>query len=355
MEENIMKKILSALCAIVLGVNSIPILTFANSLEVKAVTVDSEEEYTVGNSESNSEDSTGKYWSKNINYTLKNGVLTFSGKGELDTNYSAIKNKDNIKEIIVGNGITSLDDDIFYNYKNLMKVTIADTVTFIGTYAFSGCTSLKEINLPDGVTSIGDSTFYNCINLKKIIIPKSATYIGFDAFNGCSSLTEVIISDKVTSIDNFAFENCSSLSEIILPENVTSIGLWSFYGCTSLKEITIKNKSCIINNGDFTINEDTTIIGYANSTAYDYAVKYNRRFVDIETNKVKSAISGDVNGDNKVDSRDAVVVLKDFASQILGNKSTLDLSVADMNDDGKINSSDAVIILKQYAQSLISK
>jgi hypothetical protein len=71
--------------------------------------------------------------------------------------------------------------------------------------------------------------------------------------------------------------------------------------------------------------------------------------------ETKTIVLGDINGDDKVDSIDAVFTLKDFASQILGNKSTLDLSVADMNDDGKINSSDAVIILKTYADNLISK
>jgi hypothetical protein len=73
------------------------------------------------------------------------------------------------------------------------------------------------------------------------------------------------------------------------------------------------------------------------------------------TSKKEQVTLGDINGDGSVNSIDAVFVLKDFASQILGNKTTLDLSTADMNDDGKINSSDAVIILKQYAQSLISK
>jgi hypothetical protein len=76
---------------------------------------------------------------------------------------------------------------------------------------------------------------------------------------------------------------------------------------------------------------------------------------DSATTITTKAIKGDINNDNQVNSIDAVFVLKDYASQILGNKTTLDLSTADMNDDGKINSSDAVIILKQYAQSLISK
>lgn len=69
----------------------------------------------------------------------------------------------------------------------------------------------------------------------------------------------------------------------------------------------------------------------------------------------ENVILGDVTGDGEIDSRDAVVILKDFASTILGNKSTLELNKADMNSDGKINSSDAVEVLKTYANSLISK
>jgi carbohydrate-selective porin OprB len=66
LEENIMKKrkILSALCAIVLGITSIPTLTFANLPEVKAETT-----------AYNSKEITGD-WDDNITYTLKDGVLT---------------------------------------------------------------------------------------------------------------------------------------------------------------------------------------------------------------------------------------------------------------------------------------
>ena len=61
---------------------------------------------------------------------------------------------------------------------------------------------------------------------------------------------------------------------------------------------------------------------------------------------------GDVNGDNKVDSKDAVLVLKDYAENLAGKSTTIDKTVADVNADNSIDSKDAVWILKYYANTL---
>jgi Ca2+-binding EF-hand superfamily protein len=91
-------------------------------------------------------------------------------------------------------------------------------------------------------------------------------------------------------------------------------------------------------------------------SAYELVENPNKSTSTAEEPKAnENVILGDVTGDGKIDSRDAVVILKDFASTILGNKTTLELNKADMNSDGKINSSDAVEVLKTYANSLISK
>lgn len=55
--------------------------------------------------------------------------------------------------------------------------------------------------------------------------------------------------------------------------------------------------------------------------------------------------NGDVNGDGKVDSSDAVLILRSLAQ---GQQ--LDTSVADVNGDGKVDSSDAVLILRQLSK-----
>lgn len=63
-------------------------------------------------------------------------------------------------------------------------------------------------------------------------------------------------------------------------------------------------------------------------------------------------IFGDVNGDNIIDSKDAVIVLKKYAENIV-NGSELTDRLYDINKDGKVDSNDAVVVLKYYASSIL--
>ena len=61
---------------------------------------------------------------------------------------------------------------------------------------------------------------------------------------------------------------------------------------------------------------------------------------------------GDVNGDSKVDSKDAVLVLKNYAENLAEKNTTIDKTSADVNADDSVDSKDAVWILKYYANTL---
>lgn len=51
----------------------------------------------------------------------------------------------------------------------------------------TGCkdNNIKKIVIPEGVTSIGDRAFMNCSGLTLIEIPNSVTCIGNSAFSNC--------------------------------------------------------------------------------------------------------------------------------------------------------------------------
>jgi len=71
-------------------------------------------------------------------------------------------------------------------------VTIPNSVTLIGSEAFSGCTGLMSVTIPNSVTTIGVGAFYGCTGLTSVTIPNSVTSIGYNTFSGCTSLTSII-------------------------------------------------------------------------------------------------------------------------------------------------------------------
>jgi hypothetical protein len=93
-----------------------------------------------------------------------------------------------------------------YNYTG--EVTIPNSVTEIGSYAFSGCTGLTGVIFDNSVTEIGSYAFSDCTGLTVVIFGNSVTEIGFSAFRNCSCLTELTIPSSVTSIGGYAFQNC---------------------------------------------------------------------------------------------------------------------------------------------------
>lgn len=54
----------------------------------------------------------------------------------------------------------------------LTFITIPESVTNIGDYAFGYCSSLASVTIPQGVTSIGRNAFIWCRSLTSITIPK---------------------------------------------------------------------------------------------------------------------------------------------------------------------------------------
>ena len=52
---------------------------------------------------------------------------------------------------------------LFVNGEEITDLVIPDGVTSIGWYAFCGCSSLTSVTIPNSVTSIGDGAFDGCI------------------------------------------------------------------------------------------------------------------------------------------------------------------------------------------------
>lgn len=74
---------------------------------------------------------------------------------------------------------------------NVTSVVLPSTVTYIGPFAFSGCSSLASASLGTGISYIGDEAFAGCTGLYSVKIGGSLEYIGDYAFEDCDKLVEV--------------------------------------------------------------------------------------------------------------------------------------------------------------------
>lgn len=150
------------------------------------------------------------------------------------------------------------------------EVSIPNSVTTIGEYAFGYCKYVTKVTIPNSVTKIEDLAFSNCESLKEIYIPASVETIDFGAFNTLEKFEiasnhptylvengivynkdkttlyyctmsvkgDVTIPSTVTKIDEYAFAYHTGITSVVIPASVTTIGLRAFL-YSSVKEVTI--------------------------------------------------------------------------------------------------------------------
>ncbi len=192
---------------------------------------------------------------KNLTWTYDplTTTLTITGSGDM---YNGMQQwhdqySSEITTINLPNTMTSIGEYAFSDCTSLTSVIIPNGVTSIGKSAFSLCSSLTSVVIPNSVTSIGNEAFTHCYSLTSINIPNSVTSIGEAAFGQCVALSAINIPNSVNSIAPGAFCECFALASVTLPENLTSIEYYLFYECYALNHITIPSSVTTIEDGAF--------------------------------------------------------------------------------------------------------
>ena len=221
---------------------------------------------------------------------------------------------------------------------------IPNSVTSIGSAAFSGSKGLTSVTIPNSVTLIDSFAFAGCSGLTSVTIPNSVTSIGYSAFSGCSGLTSLTIPNSVTTIASAAFWECTGLTSVTIGESVTEIGGSAFWGCSGLKIINcriIDPSSVTLGSTVFKYVPKTTCmlhVPVGSAAAYQAADQWNA-FTIVDDLIVPSL--ADINRDGTVDVADISAVV----SVSLGKAAMAGWRTCDINGDGSVDVADISIVV----------
>lgn len=190
MSKNFIKKTLAGIFALVIVASSTPIAPFVTVMDSNSITASAAEVTADG-----------------LKYEVNE-----DGNAITITGYSGTSSDVVIPSKIKDVPVTAIGEDVFYRNKTIINVTIPDSVTSIGEYAFFE-SGLENVNIPNTVTSIGAHAFHGTF-ITDLVIPDSLESISKYTFNNCKWLTNVTLPVSVKSIGDTAFESCPKLTNV---------------------------------------------------------------------------------------------------------------------------------------------
>ena len=198
--------------------------------------------------------------SGNANYSSDSGVLFNKTKSTLLLYPSAKGNP----TYSIPLGVATVDDNAFTSVRNLVSISIPNSVSALGPGPFWDCNQLSSVTVDSSNTTYRseDGVLIDRAQQSLLLYPHGKTassytlpnsVVTFDqvAFIGVSRLTSLILPDNVTSIPSYSLQGMDNLSSIVIGNGVTSIPSNMFSGLNSLASVSIGNGVTSIGDNAF--------------------------------------------------------------------------------------------------------
>ena len=176
---------------------------------------------------------------------------------------NAFYNTTSLVHIDLPVGLETIEGNAF-KYTGLVEVTIPETVTHIGNYAFSRNENLIKAILPKKVLEVGYAIFENCLKLE--YCENFEQLLGIDrSFSGCNNLD---LGDLLSTVDRIPaehFERNTEISEVVLKDNIKTIGSRAFIGSSITKFVADANLE-VIEGGAFSRCKSLKVVDLSKAT-----------------------------------------------------------------------------------------
>lgn len=213
-------------------------------------------------------------------YTGKDSTVnvpaSVNDKAVLSIGSYCFSGNQNIKEVVLPDGLRIIEKGAFEDCSALCSVTLPSSLERISDFAFR-CTALEDVVIPDNVAYIGKYAFY-LTHIENVVIPSRVSVVEKYAFYGIRELKTVKLSERLCEIGERAFGGCSSLETVEMYSNVSKFGDYCFSDCRSLKSLNIPSSAETFGSAAFNGCSELTLYVAKNSAAAKYAEKNNYKY-----------------------------------------------------------------------------
>lgn len=122
-----------------------------------------------------------------------------------------------------------------FTMKNIVSVTMGDSVKTIGEFAFAYASLLCNVDFGESLLLIDKYAFTGCEGLPSLVLPSSVERVDLNAFESCYGLNSVRFGDSLTYLGENAFFGCSQVRMLYLPSTISELPIGAFEGCSALE------------------------------------------------------------------------------------------------------------------------
>ena len=251
------KRLISLLLAGSMMVSMLPASAVTAFAETTATAVVAE------NSNTETSGTCGATKNDHVQWNYASGVLSITGTGAManfkmptDKNPGAVARPweslvDEITEVKISEGITSIGDNAFRGFTALTTANIPASISKLGDHIFRSDAALKNVTWAPGFQAPTETT-----DTDSNYQTYTGAYVPTSMFDGCTSLGEGVelsswLPKSFTGIGCAAFRGTAFTVDFEKWDNLTYIGAYAFASMQNLKSFTLSDKITIGLRGGF--------------------------------------------------------------------------------------------------------